>query len=121
MIEVAIEGSESQDGPLLLEDYDNSQETGIKIQRSLFMLNEKGEATACDCQSLIPLVEVSPVCHVGNNDGDVPSIAKVRQVGGNETMDTKQSQAVVVKPSSYSIIRDIHHFSLLHQYQEKEV
>ena len=45
MTEVAIQGSELQDGPLLLEDSDNLDSVGLEIQRSLFMLNEKGEAT----------------------------------------------------------------------------
>ena len=40
MIGVAIQGSELQDGPLLLEDSDNLDSVGLEIQRSLFMLNE---------------------------------------------------------------------------------
>ena len=73
MIEVAIQGSELQDGPLLLEDSDNLDSVGLEIQRSLFMLNEKGEATVTvlGFSERIPkgavvgtAVEVSPVCHL---------------------------------------------------------
>ena len=45
MIGVAIEGSELQDGPLLLEDSHNLNGAGLGMQSSLFKLNEKGEAT----------------------------------------------------------------------------
>ena len=103
MIGVAIQGSELQDGPLLLEDSDNLDSVGLEIQRSLFMLNEKGEATVTVLNTSgfserIPkgaivgtAVEVSPVCHLDNGYGDenIPSIAEVRQVNGKEDMDVK--------------------------------
>ena len=103
MIGVAIQGSELQDGLLLLEDSDNLDSVGLEIQRSLFMPNEKGEATVIVLNTSgfserIPkgaavgtAVEVSPVCHLDNDYGDenIPSIAEVRQVGGNEDMNVK--------------------------------
>ena len=103
MIGVAIEGSELQDGRLLLEDSDNLNGAGLGIQRSLFKLNEKGEATVTifnmsgfsekNPKGAVAgtAVEVCPVCHLGNNYGDenIPSIAEVRQVGGNEAMDVR--------------------------------
>ena len=81
MIGVAIQGSELQGGPLLLEDIDNLDSVGLEIQRSLFMPNEKGEATVTVLNTSgfserIPkgavvgaAVEVSPVCHLHNDYG----------------------------------------------------
>ena len=103
MIGVAIEGSKLQDGPLLLEDSDNLNGAGLGMQSSLFKLNEKVEVTVTifnisGFSKRIPkgavvgtAVEVCPVCHLGNDHGDenIPSIAEVRQVGGNEAMDVK--------------------------------
>ena len=92
MIEVAIQGSELQDGPLLLEDSDNLDSVRLEIQRSLFTPNEKGEAivtvlNTSGFSERIPkgavvgiTVEVSPVCHLDNDYGDenILSIAEVR-------------------------------------------
>ena len=67
------------------------------------MPNEKGEATVTVLNTSgfsekIPkgavvgtAVEVSPICHLDNDYGDenIPSIADVRQVGGNEDINVK--------------------------------
>ena len=97
MIGVAIEGSELQNRSLLLEDSDNLDGAGLEIQRSLFMLNKKGEATVIILRfsEKIPkgtvAVKVCSVCHLGNDYGNenIPSIVEVRKVGGNETIDIK--------------------------------
>ena len=45
-MDVVVEGTKSQKGPLLLEEYcDNTGGTRLEIQGSLFKANEKGEAT----------------------------------------------------------------------------
>ena len=101
MIGVTIESSESQDRPLLLDDCDYLEGTGLEIQRSLFTPNKNREATVIILNTsefterilkgavVGTAVEVCSVCRQGNNDEDVSNVVEVRQVGGNEVMDAK--------------------------------
>jgi len=106
MIGVAVEGSDSQIGPLLLEDYcDNSGCTGFELQRSLFESNENGKATLKILNTggftkKVPkgtvvgkAVEVCSVDKMDYNDGDDNTRTKeVRQVQSGKTMDNMETQ-----------------------------